>query len=133
MLMSTKTQAFAPLAVDKGKRSLAHSLKLFNSVSSVDSIDLKSLGMTQGLCDALVRDSTETHQRFWIMDNSGSMATPDGNRFVQASNKEGQLSPCTRWKELQETAIYHSHLAGFLQVPTEFQFLNSPGTIYYKQ
>merc|ERR1712232_762592 len=56
----------------------------------------------------------------------GSMATPDGQRFVQASS-DAQLSPCTRWRELQETAIYHSQLAGYLQIPTEFQFLNSPG------
>lgn len=134
LFSNTTTRAFAPVAVGGhnkgGKHTSSHpmGLELSNDVSSVDGIiDLKRFGMTQGLCDALIRDSTETQQRFWIMDNSGSMSMPDGNRFVQTSNKDAQMVSCTRWKELQETAIYHAQLAGFLQVPTEFQFLNSPG------
>ena len=130
LLHSTTTYAFAPLAASRNAvHQSSHALKLSSSSTSIDGIetDLKSLGMTQGLCDALVRDSIETHQRFWIMDNSGSMSNPDGIRYVQSSANDASLFPCTRWKELQETAIYHSQLAGFLQVPTEFQFLNSPG------
>lgn len=116
---------FSLLAVVSSSRPSA--IAVGSSTAGADFDGLKGLGFTDGLCDTLIRDSLRTTQRFWIMDNSGSMSTPDGHRLVQSSVGDTQLSPCTRWKELQETAIYHAHLAGYLQVPTEFEFLNSPG------
>ncbi|CAB9513558.1 expressed unknown protein [Seminavis robusta] len=118
----------SPSSTGVGKHRLGESSAISSSQSTdVDMEGLRSLGFTSGLCEALIRQKEETSHRFWILDNSGSMSIADGHRFVQSSRGEAQLSPCTRWNELQEAAIYHSKLAGFLQLPTEFQFLNSPG------
>ena len=63
--------------------------------------------------------------RIFIVDNSSSMKTRDGNRIVGDSinndNKKVSMIPCTRWEELQDCIKYHINLAGLLHAPTKFK------------
>ncbi|GMI35247.1 hypothetical protein TrCOL_g6735 [Triparma columacea] len=73
-------------------------------------------------------ESAETFsRRFWIVDNSGSMATSDGHVLIEGSaGVEGMVS-CSRWEELGSSILWHANLAANLEVPTEFRLLNPPG------
>lgn len=65
--------------------------------------------------------------RIWIVDNSGSMQEPDGQRMVPMSKNTVKMVPCTRWDEIVECVEYHARLAGLIEAPTRFRFLNNPG------
>lgn len=73
-------------------------------------------------------ESAETFaRRFWIVDNSGSMATSDGHILIEGSaGVEGMVS-CSRWEELGSSILWHAQMASKLEVPTEFRLLNPPG------
>ena len=89
---------------------------------------LKDQGFTAGLAHALGKNNAVFPIRYWIVDNSGSMAAQDGNRIVATKRKDDvKVIPCTRWKELQGTIEYHAQMAALLQAPTVFRLLNNPG------
>jgi len=129
-LVTTSTHAFViPVHTGRSSGRQASSLSATEDSTDIDlNGKLRNMGFSNGLREHMICDSLMTEKRFWILDNSGSMASPDGRRLIipKSSGQPQQLSLCTRrWKELQETAIYHAQLAGILQVPTEFCFLNS--------
>ena len=71
---------------------------------------MSSLGFTRGLSASIARNNTIFPLRYWIVDNSGSMANTDGSRYCET--KKGARSglkvvSCTRWKEIQETVEFH--------------------------
>jgi len=89
---------------------------------------LKSQGYTTGMAKAIAQSNVTFPRRFWVVDNSGSMAATDGNRIIASSgNKTFKMCSCTRWKEIQETVEYHAQIAGLLKSPTIFRLLNNPG------
>jgi len=89
--------------------------------------ELVSQGYTSGMTKAIGNCVNTFPLRIWLVDNSGSMATSDGNRMVNAKNGELKSVSCTRWKEIQETVDYHVHLSALLRAPTTFRLLNNPG------
>lgn len=59
---------------------------------------------------------------FWIIDNSGSMATSDGHRMAETKSRNTvKMVSCSRWEEIQECVSYHIQLAGLLETPTRFR------------
>ena len=85
-------------------------------------------GFTRGLAQAVYRHCKKAFvQRYWIVDNSGSMITFDGRKLVE-TKKKNQIKwvPCTRWEELKECVTYHAQMAALLQAPTKFILLNPP-------
>lgn len=106
------TAAFAPtLTLDDGQLN-----------------QLRQQGYTDGLAKALVESCSSFPLRIWIIDNSGSMNSVDGNMLVATkSASEVKSVSCTRWKEIQETVKYHAQMAALLKAPTTFRFLNHPG------
>lgn len=91
---------------------------------------LSQQGFTNGLASALAESCTDMPIRIFIIDNSGSMNTSDGNMLVPTANpNEVKSMTCTRWKELQSTIDYHIQLAALLKAPTEFRFLNFPSGV----
>lgn len=85
-------------------------------------------GYTNGLQDAFETNQKHFRQSYWIVDNSGSMATPDGNRILETKRgRQLKFASCTRWREMQDTVDYHAQLATLTQSPTEFRLLNDPG------
>jgi hypothetical protein len=90
---------------------------------------LRDQGYTNGLIEALEMNRRVFPVAYWIIDNSGSMATADGHRILPQRNGAYTFAPCTRWREMQETVDYHSQLATILQSPTTYRLLNDPGAI----
>jgi hypothetical protein len=84
--------------------------------------ELREMGFPPGLASALGTTRSVYPVRFWILDNSGSMMSNDGN-----SIRNSKSIQCTRWAELEESVSYHAHLAGLLQATTIFRMLNDPG------
>merc|ERR1712151_1360031 len=90
---------------------------------------LQKQGYPAGLATALW-DNCKTHSpyRYWVVDNSGSMKSPDGHLIrTDPRNHEVLLVPCTRWAELKSAVEYHASLAGALELNTTFRLLNDPG------
>lgn len=78
----------------------------------------------RGLQDNLIRSLDRLPIRFMIVDDSGSMSLPDGNKIVGTGN-QSKLITCTRWAELTTSMIFHAHLAEAAEAKTEFRLLNS--------
>mmetsp|Transcript_19123 Transcript_19123/g.23703 ORF Transcript_19123/g.23703 Transcript_19123/m.23703 type:complete len:436 (-) Transcript_19123:185-1492(-) len=91
-------------------------------------IQLQAQGYTTGLINALLKSVDKFYQRFWIVDNSGSMQIADGHRIVETEKQSDfRMVSCTRWAEIQMTVEYHVQMAGLLRAPTTFRLLNDPG------
>lgn len=73
--------------------------------------------------EVFLQNLSKTPLRFFICDDSGSMATADGHRIVE-SNGKYQMTNCTRWAELGEAMKFHVGLAQVGCIPTEFRMLN---------
>lgn len=96
-------------------------------------------GFPTGLARATFRTSDQDLPlRIWIVDNSGSMSTGDGRRFLDGSKKKSngrggssfgrasQMINCTRWEELRDAVLFHAELAKDLGAPTIFRLMNDP-------
>lgn len=96
---------------------------------NVDQIrSLKAQGFTGGLARSLAENNLNFPLRIWVIDNSGSMQTNDGQKIVPTSTKNDiRLVKCTRWNEIQECVTYHIQMSALLEVPTSFRLLNHPG------
>jgi hypothetical protein len=81
-----------------------------------------------GLQEAFIQNLTKTPIRFFVCDDSGSMATSDGHRIIENHGKF-QMAPCTRWTELGDAMKFHVGLAQAGCIPTEFRMLNSSAPI----
>ncbi|CAJ1939510.1 unnamed protein product [Cylindrotheca closterium] len=87
-------------------------------------------GFTKGLCTALEDAKKVFALRIWIVDNSGSMQQPDGQRMVpnsKGNNNTIKMVPSSRWDEIVDCVEYHAKLAGLIEAPTRFRLLNNPG------
>ena len=109
---------------------------------------LQQQGFPRGLAHEMVEARISFPIRFWIIDNSGSMLTPDGQELrscgqpqqhqvggglrltMMMSDTDENMTtvPCTRWAELKGSVNYHAELAALLQATTIFRFLNNPGS-----
>lgn len=97
-------------------------------LTSNQSTQLQSQGFTKGLTEAIAQNIIIFPLRYWVVDNSGSMAATDGHRLISTKDQtKVKLVSCTRWKEIQETVEYHAQMAGLLSAPTTFRLLNNPG------
>lgn len=82
-------------------------------------------GYPLGLANAL-RGSLEAFPlRIWIVDNSGSMASSDGSRFIKAAGGYKKVQS-TRWAELGDVVSGMGELTTLLGVRTDFHLLNPP-------
>jgi hypothetical protein len=90
---------------------------------------LTDQGFPNGLARSLAENTDAFPLRIWIVDNSGSMNTPDGHRIVETVDRgHVKIAVCTRWEEIRESAIYHIKLASLLRAPTHFRLLNNTGS-----
>lgn len=88
---------------------------------------LAGLGVPAGLAAQYIHSAEDFALRLWIIDNSGSMATHDGNRVGYKSDGTQMTMQCSRWDELGDSLEYHGILAANLGAPTQFRVLNPPG------
>ena len=81
-----------------------------------------------GLQTFLLNNLNKVAYRYFICDDSGSMATNDGTRIFGMGNNSKIVSS-TRWMELSEAMIYHSNLGNALGAPCQFRLLNGSAPI----
>jgi len=56
------------------------------------------------------------------------MRNADGHRIVPTLKAgDVKMVPCSRYEEIQECVNYHIAMAGAMEAPTKFRFLNDPG------
>jgi len=79
-----------------------------------------------GLVEQFRKSVAQFGMRYWIIDNSGSMNTCDGRRFVSAGHGRWGAVSATRWEELGDSLEFHAAVAAHLGAPTEFRLLNPP-------
>jgi Mg-chelatase subunit ChlD len=85
-------------------------------------------GYTRGHAISLAQTIKNFPLRLWVVDNSGSMQTADGHRFVETKRTQDvKIVKCSRWHELRDCIEYHAHMAAALEAPTTFRMLNNPG------
>jgi len=81
--------------------------------------------MPQGLCAAVARSVVDFPLRLMVVDNSGSMQAPDGNRLVQTPGCDSFTSiSCSRWQELSEEVLQCASLAEALGTRFDVHLLN---------
>lgn len=91
---------------------------------------LKEQGYTDGLVEAIETNKLAFVSSIWVVDNSGSMQTRDGQRLVEQPRNNGyKFVQCSRWQEMQQTVDYHCQMAALLESPTTFRMLNDPGRV----
>lgn len=86
---------------------------------------LTSLGLPPGLQDEVLKSTAEFAKRYWIIDNSGSMVSGDGNAFVESeSPTHSGMVGCSRWQELIQSLKWAGNLAIDMQSPLQIFPLN---------
>ena len=80
----------------------------------------------RGLQQYILKNANKMAYRYFILDDSGSMATNDGKRLIKLNGPTNYKTvSCSRWTELGESMKFHSTLASVLNVSCEFRMLNS--------
>jgi len=95
-------------------------------VDPATSESLAGRGFPRGLTQELVKSAQIFPIRLLVVDNSGSMQTPDGARLVDMGNRHSMVS-CSRWQELSVTLASVGYMAHALGARTDFLLLNPPG------
>jgi len=123
--LATATTTNKPKKNKKKKKNNNNNSLLGNNATAT----LKDQGYTTGLIQSIARNNNAFPVRFWVVDNSGSMSSPDGHRlYADFSNNNNnntvRLLDCTRWAEIKDTVTYHARMAALLEAPTTFGLLN---------
>lgn len=89
----------------------------------------EACGGPLGLANALVESRVSTAASFWVVDNSGSMATADGSKLVHRQDGSYSVVRCTRWEELRDVVCSQAALALSTRSRIDFHLLNPPNTL----
>lgn len=85
---------------------------------------LNTRNWPKGLINFLLKTVNKIPYRFFICDDSGSMATTDG-KCLEGDRDNTKVVSCDRWKEMRQSLNFHANLARSLDIPCEFRMLNS--------
>mmetsp|Transcript_44858 Transcript_44858/g.52578 ORF Transcript_44858/g.52578 Transcript_44858/m.52578 type:complete len:377 (+) Transcript_44858:58-1188(+) len=86
---------------------------------------LQQQGYPPGLAMSLCQNALMFPLRFWVVDNSGSMNSLDGQKINEnPDNNTIKILSCTRWEEIKECVNYHIQLSALINAPTTFRLLN---------
>ena len=86
---------------------------------------LQAKNWSIGMQEVFIKAVTKLPLRFWIIDDSGSMLTNDGNRrMTNATGTSNRIISCTRWSELTSSLKFHVDLIDAACVLSEFRFIN---------
>lgn len=78
----------------------------------------------RGLQDTFIRSITKVPIRYFIVDDSGSMAASDGHKLHKKAFDQQVMIGCSRWTELGDSVRFHMKLAHAARAPSEFRLLN---------
>lgn len=122
--------SFAKIATKAsgGGKAITTTTTTNNDSTSSSSDLLNSLQIPDGLRNTLLSNADTVCKRFWIIDNSGSMAMHDGHLLLGPTDvvDNNNDRTTTRWKEVEEVVNVHALLSASIDAPTEFRLLNPP-------
>lgn len=84
---------------------------------------LDAQGWPGAMQDRLIRQAHKTAIRYFLCDNSASMAAGDSKRILTDGRICKQVS-CSRWAELAACMKFHAHLAHVSGAVGEFRLIN---------
>ena len=84
---------------------------------------MRSQNIPDGIAQTIIKEAEKCPMRFFILDDSGSMASGDGFRVLHSGNKFLTVG-CSRWEEMVDTVGFHLGLSRAMNAPCEFRFLN---------
>ena len=87
-------------------------------------LTVQTLDGPVGLAQALLESRSTTPLRFWVVDNSGSMAAADGARLAPVPGGGFKVVPSTRWEELRDVVYMQAQLALSLNSRIDMHLLN---------
>ncbi len=82
---------------------------------------LDAKGWPLGLQELFCSNANRVAQRYYLLDDSGSMASTDGH-LPEAGPRS---PPCSRWSELSETMRFHMEAVVAGDLNTQIRFLNA--------
>ena len=74
-----------------------------------------------GLQEVFIKNVLRVGERYFLIDDSGSMTSVDGHMPLSPPNSR----PVSRWAELADSMTFHTTVASFLETPTQVRFLNA--------
>lgn len=89
---------------------------------------LTAHGWPRGLQDTFLKNLQRVPLRFFICDDSGSMAANDGHKLIK-SGGQVKFITCSRWSELTDSLNFHAGLAQAANAKSEFRLLNGAAPI----
>ena len=87
---------------------------------------LSGRGFPRGLAKEVVDSTRAFPIRMWVVDNSGSMQSPDGSRMVALAGGGMRMMQATRWHELCDTIGAIGEMAEATGGRTDLFMLNPP-------
>lgn len=122
-----------PPAVQVGSPVLNNSKQAQTRQALLHSVMEKFRTLPHGIALELLETSACTAVRFWVVDNSGSMATPDGKQVVFRQDGSLTVVRSTRWNELKDVVLKQADLALSLDCRIDFHLLNPPHSLRARQ
>mmetsp|Transcript_3607 Transcript_3607/g.5057 ORF Transcript_3607/g.5057 Transcript_3607/m.5057 type:complete len:415 (-) Transcript_3607:820-2064(-) len=87
----------------------------------------KEFCLPTGIAEEFIKSTETLARRYWLIDNSASMTSQDGHRYMNDSDGGGhRMDRSTRWDELKDTLHFVGRMAIKLQAWTEFRLINKP-------
>lgn len=89
---------------------------------------LESHHFPEGIIEIITESSIRAGPRYYVVDDSGSMQTTDGERIIFSRTREGEANHVhsTRWEELADSLKFHAGLIHASNMKATFRFLNGP-------
>jgi hypothetical protein len=110
-----------------GGDSKCSTLNLYRDSTNVNVVQAyHQFGVPPQLAQLLAEEDSGIALRMYILDNSGSMGSGDGQIVSpHETSYYNQVRPATRWQELKHMALQHADWNAKLGMPSEFILLNS--------
>lgn len=120
-LLEAGGAAAPPRGTSSSRPSLNHDVR-----KGAPAAIYERLGVPPAFAAELAQDDGNIALRIYLLDNSGSMNATDGSIFAPGAGGRLQLTPASRWEELQAMVVEQANWNRELAVPCQFQLLNSP-------
>lgn len=109
----------SPSSTDVKRRSWVRQM---SGTSQKAVAGLQKNGVPWGLARLINAEDQKIALRIFLLDNSGSTNSMDGQYF----SSDGKKMPCSRWEEIKHLALQQAEWNARISTPCEFILLNPP-------
>ena len=131
---STPAPDAAPAGFTMASLASSQTEELADIDQNIDAAAIRTFLATHhfptGLIETIVESSIRAGPRYYVVDDSGSMDTGDGERIIHSDTRAGEANHvhCTRWEELGDSLRFHAGLVHASKMQAQFRFINGPRT-----